>query len=163
MRKILLYLLLGLLWGCSASRKLTTTTEQTTTEKTEADVRTEGYRKTDAASARTATTATTETGEEVIVRREYDTTRPADTITGKPPLKNETITYKNASRDTRQQQTDTTSQKQQEQVVTQDNAHLDKIIATDTRITQKQNRHPPWMIWVVLGIVVVLIFKIRIR
>ena len=113
MRTIFICLLCVFLAGCSASRKLTVNTQQTATDKTVSDTRSEQNREQEEVSVTTTTTATTETGEEVTIRIEYDTSRQTDTITGKPPLKSETITHKRIARDTRQQQADTTGHRQQ--------------------------------------------------
>lgn len=163
MRKILTCLLLMLLAGCSTSRKLTTQSEQTATDKSVADTRTESVSHQEKRTATVTRTRIAETGDVEIVRKEYDTTQATDTLTGTPPLKAETVIRRRSEKEIRQEQATTSQTAGTDSAVIADHKHHDATAVTDTRIKQKQNRQPFWMIWVVLGIVVVLIFKIRIR
>lgn len=157
MRLIFLYFLLGLTIGCSSSRHLTGSTEQVQTDKSKNDIHTEQSLQEEESSVTATTTEMAETGEEVTIRLEYDTTQPTDTITGRPPLKSETVTYKKAARDIRQQQVDTTCYKQQEQTLQQDNTQYDTQIIDTAQI----KRRPPWTIGLLLVAVVILIIKYR--
>ena len=161
MRTILICLLCVFLAGCSASRKLAVNTQQTATDKTVSDTRSEQTREQEEVSVTTTTTATTETGEEVTIRIEYDTSRQTDTITGKPPLKSETFTHRKAARDTRQQQADTTGRRQQEQNVTQDNTHYDTQVTANSQAQTETKRRPSWTTGLLLAAVVIIIIKLR--
>ena len=161
MRTILICLLCVFLAGCSASRKLAVNTQQTATDKTVSDTRSEQNREQEEISVTTTTTATTETGEEVTIRIEYDTSRQTDTITGKPPLKSETITHKRIARDTRQQQADPTGSRQQEQNLTQDNTHYDTQVTANSQAQTETTRRPSWTTGLLLAAVVIIIIKLR--
>lgn len=160
MRTIFICLLWVFLAGCSASRKLAVNTQQTATDKTVSDTRSEQTREQEEVSVTTTTTATIETGEEVTIRREYDTTRPADSTTGKPPLKSETFTHRKAARDTRQQQADTTGRRQQEQSLTQDNTHYDTQVAANSQAQTETKRRPSWTTGLLMTAIVLIIIKL---
>ena len=161
MRTILICLLCVFLAGCSASHKLAVNTQQTATDKTVSDMRSEQNREQEETSVTTTATAMTETGEEVTIRREYDTTRPADSTTGKPPLISETFTHRKAARDIRQQQADTTGRRQQEQSLTQDNTHYDTQVTANSQAQTETTRRPSWTTGLLLAAVVIIIIKLR--
>lgn len=152
-----MYFLLGFMVGCSASRHITGSTEQVLMDNSQNDIHTEQSLQEEEVSATTTTTATTEMGEEVTIRLEYDTNQRTDTVTGRPPLKSETITYRKAARNTQQQQVDTTCRKQQEKIVTQDNTHYDIL----TKETAYIKGRPSWTKGLLLAAVLIIIIKIR--
>lgn len=163
MCKILTCLLLILLAGCSASRKMTMHSEQTTTNRTVADTRMESVSNQEKQTAVHTQTGITETGDVEIIRKEYDTTQAVDTLTGTPPLKVETVIRRRSEKEIRQEQATTSQAAGTDSTVITDNTHHDETAAVDMQSTQKQGRHPPWMIWVSIGAVFVLICKIRKR
>lgn len=159
MRTTVILLVLAFLAGCTTSRKMATTTEQTATINTIADVRTEqvGHRKEQTASV--THTEITEAGDVEIVRKEYDTTQPVDSLTGTPPLKNETVIRRRAEKEIRQEQATESIATGTDSAVITDNTRQDIVTTVDTHSTEKHSRHPPWLFWLIAGVVLIVIYK----
>lgn len=91
MRTILLILLIALA-GCSVSRKATSDKRLSFTDKSEINTSATLDTSRLKASADQRESKQDSIAGEVKIEREYDTDKPVNPVTGKPPLKKETIT-----------------------------------------------------------------------
>ena len=160
MKRIPIYSIVAvglLLTGCATSKRVHETLQTTSVTTEQTDLRAES-RQTTEATARTETESTTAESEDARrIELEFDTTQPADSATGLPPVKRITITDRRRNRetDTRQQTTDTV--KQQKEETLQDSTRRE--VQTETiaeRNTDKKSR-PSRLPWLLAGVILVAI------
>lgn len=152
MKRIPIYSIVAvglLLTGCATSKRVHETLQTTSVTTEQTDLRAES-RQTTEATARTETESTSAESEDARrIELEFDTTQPADSATGLPPVKRITITdrRRNRTTDTRQQTTDTLTK--QTEITFQDSTRRE--VRTETiaeHDTQKKSRpsHLPWLL-----------------
>ena len=152
-RLILLTLVLGLL-GCSASRKVSSSTETEITDKTEANVTQKRDKDSSGRTESHMTEDSSETKDKEVVIEKFDTDKPTDPATGTPPLKERTTIRE---RQQTQQQTQATTK-------TETNVHESDSIADRSKYNVelqnqvsdivKTKKAVPWWVWVIGGGVV---------
>lgn len=157
----LLIIFMLLLSSCSTTRRLTTHTQQTATDKTISDTRTEESRHQEGAASTATNTVTEENGEQVTIRREYDTTQPTDTATGRPPLMSETITHKTAAKKTEQQQAGNSYLQEQVTNLATDNTRHDTTTQADNQVEETHKRRPTWWLWLSIAGAIVVVYKTK--
>lgn len=144
-----------MLTGCATSKRVHETLQTTSVTTEQTDLRAES-RQTTEATARTETESTTAESEDARrIELEFDTTQPADSATGLPPVKRITITDRRRNRetDTHQQTTDTLTQ--QTEITFQDSTRRETRTGTIAeRNTEKKSR-PSILPWLLVGIVLV--------
>ena len=150
---ILLALILGLL-GCSASRKVSSSTETKITDKTEANVTQKRDKDSSGRTESHMTEDSSGTKDKEVVIEKFDTDKPTDPATGIPPLKERTTIRE-------RQQT-----QQQTQATTKTETHVHELDSIADRSKYnvelhnqvsgivKAKRAVPWWVWLVSGIVV---------
>ncbi len=158
MKRILFYSIVAvglMLTGCATSKRVHETLQTTSVTTEQTDLRAES-RQTTEATARTETESTTAESEDARrIELEFDTTQPADSATGLPPVKRITITDRRRNRetDTHQQTTDTLTQ--QTEITFQDSTRREsQIERIAERNTEKKSR-PSILPWLLVGIVLV--------
>ncbi len=158
MKRIPIYSIVAvglLLTGCATSKRVHETLQTTSVTTDQTDLRAES-RQTTEATARTETESTSAESEDARrIELEFDTTQPADSATGLPPVKRITITdrRRNRTTDTRQQTTDTLTK--QTEITFQDSTRRETRTETIAeRNTDKKSR-PSRLPWLLVGIVLV--------
>ena len=149
-RLILLTLVLGLL-GCSASRKVSSSTETEITDKTEANVTQKRDKDSSGRTESRVTEDSSGTKDKEVIIEKFDTDKPTDPATGTPPLKERTTIRE---RQQTQQQTQATTK-------TETHIHESDSIADRSKYSvELQNQVPnivktkravPWWVWVIGG------------
>ncbi len=149
-RLILLTLVLGLL-SCSASRKVSSSTETKITDKTEANVTQKRDKDSSGRTESRVTEDSSGTKDKEVVIEKFDTDKPTDPATGTPPLKERT-TIRERQGSARQTQTITK---------TETNVHESDSIADRSKYNielhnqvsdiVKTKRAVPWWVWVIGG------------
>lgn len=149
-RLVVLTLILGLL-GCSASRKVSSSTETEITDKTEANVT---QKRDKASSGRTESHMSEDssgTKDKEVVIEKFDTDKPTDPATGTPPLKERTTIRE---RQEAQQQTQTTTKigtHVHESDSIADRSKYNVELQNQVLDIVKTKRAVPWWVWVVGG------------
>ncbi len=158
MKRILFYSIVAvglMLTGCATSKRVHETLQTMDTATEQTDLRAES-RETTEAIAHTETESTTAESEDARrIELEFDTTQPADSATGLPPVKRITITDRRRIRatDTRRQTTDTLTK--QTEITFQDSTRREtQSEAIAEHDTQKKSR-PSRLPWLLVGIVLV--------
>ncbi len=158
MKRIPIYSIVAvglLLTGCATSKRVHETLQTTSVTTEQTDLHAES-RQTTEATARTETESTTAESEDARrIELEFDTTRPADSATGLPPVKRITITdhRRTRSTDTHLQTSDTLTK--QTEITLQDSTRREsqsEMVAE--RTTEKKSR-PSTLPWLLLGIVLI--------
>lgn len=173
--------LLAFLTGC-ATRKASTSVEQHTTEQSSFQVnQQQGSRREKTSTASTASELSAAIREQLqgessenlrVDVTVYDTTRPADSATGRPPvLADATIQRErqHTTRQDRQSDVQTSAQSESEHVAVQSDSLQTHLNATasaqnDTKIDTKTKttRRVPWWVWGIgVGCVMILSRVIR--
>ena len=89
----------------------------------------------------------------LTIEREYDTDKPVSPITGKPPLKKETITA-SSSQVKKLLQADTAALIADNNIShLQDSSRLDQATQVKDTVTTTQKKKPPWEIWLIVIII----------
>ncbi|WP_304709088.1 hypothetical protein [uncultured Rikenella sp.] len=156
MKRILFYSIASLLLsGCSTTKRVHESQHATSAVTEQADLHAESRQTTKVVAHTQTESATAESEETRWIELEFDTTRPADSTTGMPPVKRITITdhHRNRENDTCQQTTDTL--KQQTDAVLQDSTrretHTETIVEQET---EKESR-PSTLPWLLVGVIFV--------
>ena len=147
-RLILLTLVLGLL-GCSASRKVSSSTETEITDKTEANVT---QKRDKDFSGRTETRVTEDssgTKDKEVVIEKFDTDKPTDPATGTPPLKERTTIRERQEAQQQTQATTATETYVHESDSIADRSKYDIVELNKTTATEKTKKAVPWWVWVI--------------
>jgi cobalamin biosynthesis Mg chelatase CobN len=147
MKKILLFTFVLLALGaCKTPAKLVNTGRATVNDRTQVYV--EEQRE---IREQTVTATTVETGEQVNVVEEtatvvYDTEKPADPVTGKPPVKSEKNSRKTTTSDKQKRE-----QAQLANIITDSSSAIDntkKDVETNTKTTHKETSKTPKIAYV---------------
>ncbi len=153
MKRILFYSIASLLLsGCSTTKKLHESQHATSAVTEQTALHAES-RQTTEVVAHTETASTTAESEEIRrIELEFDTTLPADSTTGMPPIKRITITdhHRNRENDTRQQTTDTL--KQQTDAVLQDSTRRESQAETIAEQKLEKKSRPSTLPWLLAGV-----------
>ncbi|WP_298061424.1 hypothetical protein [uncultured Rikenella sp.] len=151
MKRIPIYSIVAvglLLTGCSTSKKVHDTLYTTAAVAEQTDLHTES-RQTTEMTARTETeTSTSETEDTRRIELEFDTTRPIDSATGRPPLKRVIVVDRRRNRETDIHRQTADTLKQQTEAVIQDSTRREtQAEAIVARQTEKKARpsHLPWL------------------
>ncbi len=161
MKRILFYSIVAvglLLTGCATSKRVHETLQTTSVTTEQTDLHAESRQTTEAtshtATSHTATESTSAESEDARrIELEFDTTQPADSATGLPPVRRLTITdrRRNRATDTRRQTTDTLTK--QTEITFQDSTRRE--VQTETiaeHDTQKKSR-PSRLPWLLAGVI----------
>ena len=160
-RLILLTLVLGLL-GCSASRKVSSSTETEITDKTEANVTQKRNKDFSGRTESRVTEDSSGTKDKEVIIEKFDTDKPTDPATGTPPLKERTTIRE---RQQTQQQTQATAK-------TETHVHESDSIADRSKYNVKlqnqvsdivKNEKGCAVVGVIVGFVVVLALRKRLK
>ena len=149
-RLLLLTFILGLL-GCSASRKVSLSTETKITDKTEANVTQKRDKDSSGRTESCVTEDSSGTKDKEVVIEKFDTQQPVDPATGTPPLKERT-TIRERQGSARQTQTITkteTNVHESDSSAAQSKYNIAELNKTTT--TEKTKKTVPWWVWVVGG------------
>ena len=141
--------------GCATSKRVHETLQTTSVTTEQTDLRAES-RQTTEATARTETESTTAESEDARrIELEFDTTQPADSATGLPPVKRITITdrRRNRTTDTRQQTTDTLTK--QTEITFQDSTRRETRTETIAEHDTQKKSRPSHLLWLLAGIVLI--------
>ena len=141
--------------GCATSKRVHETLQTTSVTTEQTDLRAES-RQTTEATARTETESTTAESEDARrIELEFDTTQPADSATGLPPVKRITITdrRRNRTTDTRQQTTDTLTK--QTEITFQDSTRRETRTETIAEHDTQKKSRPSTLPWLLVGIALV--------
>lgn len=155
MKTILLPLLI-LLCGCSVTRKTTADYQKSFTDRSR--MNTSALADTSRLAARIdrTTSQSDSSAGKVVIEREYDTDKPVDPATGKPPLKKEIITADGV----KVSKADTAEAGDLEinnsLSATTDNSELDKTGDVKIVTSSIEKKKPPWPIWVIIIIILAL-------
>lgn len=157
-KRILIYSIAAvglLLSGCATSKKVHDTLQTTTAATEQIDLRAES-RETTEAIAHTETESTTAESEDVRrIELEFDTTQPADSATGLPPVRRLTITDRRRNRTTdAHQQTSDTVKYQKEETLQDSTCRESQSEMVAERTTEKKSR-PSSLQWLLAGIILV--------
>nr|DAF13306.1 MAG TPA: TRAF PROTEIN, TRAO PROTEIN, TRAN ADHESION, BACTERIAL SECRETION.5A [Caudoviricetes sp.] len=160
MKKLILAALILGLCSCSASRKVSLSTETKITDNTEANVTQKRDKdSTGRTEVHTEETSTRTTNKEVVTEK-FDTDKPVDPATGTPPLKERT-TIRERQGSARQTQaiTKTEANIHESDSIT-DRSKYDIAELNKTITTEKTKKSVPWWVWLVgiggvTGIVIV--------
>lgn len=152
-RLILLTLVLGLL-GCSASRKVSSSTETKITDKTEANVTQKRNKDFSGRTESRVTEDSSGTKDKEVIIEKFDTDKPTDPATGTPPLKERTTIRE---RQQTQQQTQATTKTEthiHESDSIADRSKYNVELQNQVSDIVKTKRAVPWWVWVIGGVVV---------
>ena len=149
-RLILLTLVLGFL-GCSASRKVSSSTETKITDKTEANVTQKRDKDSSGRTESHVTEDSSGTKDKEVVIEKFDTDKPTDPATGTPPLKERTTIRE---RQQTQQQTQATTKAEthiHESDSIADRSKYNVELQNQVSDIVKTKRAVPWWVWVIGG------------
>ena len=141
--------------GCATSKRVHETLQTTSVTTEQTDLRAES-RQTTEATARTETESTTAESEDARrIELEFDTTQPADSATGLPPVKRITITDRRRTRatDTRRQTTDTLTK--QTEITFQDSTRRETRTETIAEHDTQKKSRPSTLPWLLVGLALV--------
>lgn len=155
MKTILLTLLL-FLSGCSVTRKATVDQRLSFTDRSQ--INTSALVDTSRLSAKMKreTSLRDSTAGTITIEREYDTDKPTDPVTGKPPLKKEKITadgVKVSKADTAQAGD---LEINRNLSTDQDSSLMDKTTDIKQVTASEEKKKPPWPMWVIVIIILAL-------
>ena len=158
MKRIPIYSIVAvglMLTGCATSKKVHDTLQTTTAVTERIDLRAES-RETTEAVVRTETESSTAESEDARrIELEFDTTQPADSATGLPPVKRITITdrRRNRATDTRRQTTDTLTK--QTEITFQDSTRRETRTETIAEHDTQKKSRPSRLPWLLVGLALV--------
>ncbi len=158
MKRIPIYSIVAvglLLTGCATSKRVHETLQTMDTATEQVDLRAES-RETIEATSHTATESTSAESEDARrIELEFDTTQPADSATGLPPVKRITITdrRRNRATDTRRQTTDTLTK--QTKITFQDSTRRETRTETIAEHDTQKKSRPSRLPWLLVGLALV--------
>ncbi|MEG0518314.1 MAG: hypothetical protein RR555_05540 [Bacteroidales bacterium] len=164
MRILLIILLICTFVGCSTTRKYKEQQRIQFEDKSRMNVasQTNFFARELSDTKRTKTTDSTEYG--FVIEKTYDTSKPVDITTGRPPLVSEKISGKIENIKKAEAEHSVLDKQDDSSAINTDNSKLD--ISTDIKALKEQEviKKPPWQIWAIFAIVITLIlYKLKKR
>ena len=144
-----------MLTGCATSKRVYETLQTTSVTTEQVDLRAESRETIESASHTETESTTAESEDARRIELEFDTTRPADSATGLPPVRRITITDRRRSRstDTRQQTPDTLTK--QLDITLQDSTRREVHTETLAEQTTEKKSRPSHLPWLLVGLALV--------
>ncbi len=138
--------------GCATSKRVHDTLQTTTVATEQTDLRAESRETASAVSHTETESATAESDDLRRIELEFDTTQPADSATGLPPVRRVTITDRSRHRntDTRQQISDTLTK--QTEITLQDSTRRESQAETTAVLETEKKSRPSCLPWLSVGI-----------
>lgn len=157
MKLIYILLILSLLTGCKVKKTLSAQSDNTTQRAEQKNIKQAEQIHTEINGNRQTESETVTEGVTVV----YDTDKPTNPSTGKPPVKSETKWKQEA----KEKGTEAATQTVQKDTQIQDKSHIDTWRTEQAKVEQKQEKdifHIPWG-WVALclGLIATLLITLK--